>query len=209
MKVTKNSIKDQVYTELRNKILNKEYAPGSVLNIVHLSHEFQVSNTPIREALSMLENEKLVSSNTNSKFRVIELDETLLQQLNSAIVTLLIGSVRLCIKENRLPVMEDMLEKALNNQKEKYSTTNQADRYWLAVEFDRSIIAATGSRILMDIFNNWSNLLYLSTSIMDESYNNSIEEHTHILHTVQGGSFMDIVEALETHYNKHFHPVSA
>ena len=60
----------------------------------------------------------------------------------------------------------------------------------------------------MNIFNNWSNLLYLSTSIMDEAYNNSIEEHTRILYAVRTGDFNMIIEQLESHYDKHFVPLN-
>ena len=49
--IVKKSIKEQVYEEIRNRIITREYAPGSVLNISRLSEELGVSNSPIREAL--------------------------------------------------------------------------------------------------------------------------------------------------------------
>ncbi|MDD6212823.1 MAG: GntR family transcriptional regulator [Clostridiales bacterium] len=208
MKVVKSSIRDQVYEEIKRRILMRKYPPGYVLNIVHLSQELGVSNSPIREALSMLVNEKLVTVTANTKFRVIKLDEELLQQLNSSIVSLLIGAARLCYKEHRLDQLEESMEKAFLKQCSADKTVDQKDRYWLAVEFDRSIITATGNTMLEHIFENWSNLLYLSTSLVSEAYNNSIAEHAQILKAVKSGDFLKIVEKLEIHYDKHFLPTN-
>lgn len=206
MKVVKSSIKDQVYAEIKNRILTRQYAPGYPLNIVHLSEEMGVSNSPIREALSMLVNEKLVTVAANTKFKVVELDEELLQQLNSAIVSLLIGAIRLCYKENRLYELEKDMENAFLKQCSSEKTVEQKERYWLAVKFDRSIITATGNSMLIHAFDNWSNLLYLSTSLVSEAYNNSIAEHARILEAVKNRDFLEIVEKLELHYDKHFLP---
>lgn len=209
MKVVKQSIKDQVYTELKNRILSRQYEPGCPLNIVHLSQEMGVSNSPIREALSMLVNEKLVTVAANTKFRVIKLDEELLQQLNSAIVSLLIGAARLCFKEQRMDVLKESTENAFLKQCSHEAFASPQERYWMAVEFDRSIVTATGNPMLLGIFDNWSNLLYLSTSLVSEAYNNSISEHAQILEAIKEKDFEKVVLKLEQHYNKHFLPLNA
>jgi DNA-binding GntR family transcriptional regulator len=48
-------LKKQAYDILREKLINCDYEPGSVLNESQLSLEFGLSRTPIREALSRLE----------------------------------------------------------------------------------------------------------------------------------------------------------
>ena len=208
MKIVRSSMKDQVYTEIKNRILSRQYAPGDPLNIVHLSQELGVSNSPIREALSMLTNEHLVTMNMNSKFTVVALDEDLLQQLNSSIVSLLIGAVRLCLREERMDVLESSMAAAYEEQKAGVGTVDKQKSYWLAVNFDRTIVTATENQMLISIFDNWYNLLYLSTSLMSEGYNNSIEEHAGIIEAIHARDFLAIVEALENHYNKHFIPVN-
>lgn len=207
MKVIKDSIKDQVYKEIKSRILSRQYAPGDTLNIMRLSEEMGVSNTPIREALSMLVNEKLVTVTANTKFRVIELNEELLQQLNSAIVSLLIGAARLCFTSNRITLLYETMEKAFLKQCAGDKKVTPEERYWLAVEFDRSIIVSTENAMLLNAFDNWSNLLYLSTSMISEAYDNSISEHAQILGAVKNKDFSEITAKLELHYDKHFLPV--
>ncbi len=54
------SIKDHVYEELRRRIICCEIAPGSIIDERALVEEFNVSRTPVREALSVLAQEELV-----------------------------------------------------------------------------------------------------------------------------------------------------
>ncbi len=49
-----------IYQTIKNRILFLEYAPGQMLNEKILAEEFRVSRTPLREALSRLEWERLV-----------------------------------------------------------------------------------------------------------------------------------------------------
>lgn len=54
-------LKDKAYEIIRGKIVNCEFAPGSVLNESELIEEIGASRTPIREALNKLEQENLVT----------------------------------------------------------------------------------------------------------------------------------------------------
>ena len=54
------SLKKKAYAAIRMKIVNCEYMPDSFLNEAELMKELEVSRTPIREAVSRLEQENLV-----------------------------------------------------------------------------------------------------------------------------------------------------
>lgn len=56
----KESLKQQAYNWIKNKIIMCEYAPNELLNEEQLKEEIGASRTPIRDALSRLEQEKLV-----------------------------------------------------------------------------------------------------------------------------------------------------
>ena len=61
---------DQVTGLLMERILDRAYAPGEKLNIDALSREFEVSSSPIREALTRLSVLGLVASATFAGFSV-------------------------------------------------------------------------------------------------------------------------------------------
>lgn len=204
--IVKKSIKEQVYEEIRSRIINREYAPGSVLNISKLSEELGVSNSPIREALAMLAKEDLLTIVANSKYKVVELDEHLLQQVDAALVALLIGSARLCFKMDKLDTLEEKLEKAYSRQCDNHEITSLKDRYWLAMDFDKEIVLMTENELIMKDFESLANLLYFSTSLTDKAYANSIAEHKVILDAVKERDFVKVTEALEDHLIKYFVP---
>lgn len=54
-------LKDQVYENLRNRIVECQYEPGAIVNETMLMQELGVSRTPVREALHRLAMENLVT----------------------------------------------------------------------------------------------------------------------------------------------------
>jgi DNA-binding GntR family transcriptional regulator len=61
---------DRVYRQLREAVVNGEYAPGTPLRPDRLSRTYDVSLIPIREALRKLEVERLVEATPNKGVRV-------------------------------------------------------------------------------------------------------------------------------------------
>jgi len=60
-KIVMLSMREQLYSALREQILKNNYAPNAVLQIDRLAEDFGVSATPVREALVRLEAEGLVN----------------------------------------------------------------------------------------------------------------------------------------------------
>ena len=56
----RGALEERVYTALRQKILARELAPGTVLTIRQVAHALEVSSTPVRDALRRLQAEALV-----------------------------------------------------------------------------------------------------------------------------------------------------
>jgi DNA-binding GntR family transcriptional regulator len=52
---------DSVYEAVKEQVMNRTIPPGTRINIDQLARELQVSNTPLREALTRLETEGLVT----------------------------------------------------------------------------------------------------------------------------------------------------
>ena len=57
---TKIALKDQVYITLKKKIINNEYPSNSYIEEKDVCQEFNVSRTPVREAMARLERENFV-----------------------------------------------------------------------------------------------------------------------------------------------------
>jgi len=57
---TATNIVEKIYIELKKRIIRNIYDPGEVISENALAAEFNVSRTPVREALTSLQNEKWV-----------------------------------------------------------------------------------------------------------------------------------------------------
>ena len=57
--MAKTNLKTLAYKTIKQKIVTCEYAPGMYLNEEILTEELKISRTPIRDALSRLEQEGL------------------------------------------------------------------------------------------------------------------------------------------------------
>lgn len=56
----RTTVTEQIYEDIKERIIDQTLAPGVRLNIDALARELSVSSTPVREALARLEREQLV-----------------------------------------------------------------------------------------------------------------------------------------------------
>lgn len=71
--MAKNNLKHQAYSLIKEKIINCEFAPGVVFNEEFLCEEVNTSRTPVRDALSRLEQEGLIKIMPKRGIMVTEL----------------------------------------------------------------------------------------------------------------------------------------
>jgi len=72
--VKRESLVDQLYRLIIDRIQSGALSPGARLNIEELSAEFEVSRTPMREAISKLSQDGFVATRHNSGPAVIKFD---------------------------------------------------------------------------------------------------------------------------------------
>lgn len=94
------SLRGRIRESLSDAIISGELAPGSMVTVPALAAEFEVSATPVREAMLDLEQRGFVTSVANKGFRVTQVSEKdlfdiveLRQLLESPIVAGLAGTI--------------------------------------------------------------------------------------------------------------------
>lgn len=202
------SMRDQIYGIIKNRIISQEYGLGDPINIVTLSKELSISNTPIREAMSMLCAEGLVISTVNSKFRVVELDEQMMGELNETVLILLSGAYMDCCRRGRTSELSELLENAYARQVEASHEPNQITYIRSAIAFDRCFVAVCGNARLNSVFDSLSDLLFLSVrysyahSRMGQAEN--MAQHRALADAVKANRQDNVQSLLVQHYNKHY-----
>lgn len=79
--IVKESISQQIYEDLAIRIRRREILPGTRLVVNTLRDEYNVSSTPIRDALSLLYRYGFVENLGNSRYAVITITRKLVNDL--------------------------------------------------------------------------------------------------------------------------------
>lgn len=206
-KLKRFSMRLQIYDIIKEKILTQELDFAEAINIVSLSTELSVSNTPIREALSLLESEGLVTSSMNSKYRVIDLTEELNMEISQTICILLMGSYDVCVDKNLSQTLYLLMEEALAEQKKALAEKKYFEFIEKAIQFDRMFIEVIKSPRLDALFNSVANILFLAVrynhQIAKPNRKENIKEHEAIMLAIKEKRHDEVKRLLRMHYNKH------
>ena len=199
------SMKQRIYEIVKARIMDQTYPLGAPVNIVSLSKEFGVSNTPIREALNILCAEGLLVSSLNCKFRVIELNEAVKQELNEAVYVILSGAYQSACRSGRISALPQMLEDAYARQ---LACDRGNDREYItrAIAFDRCFVQVAENAKLLAVFDNLSTLLFLSVRYTyyqsEHAIADNLADHKTMLEAVRTGDRGRVLDTLLHHYSK-------
>lgn len=123
--------KSKIYNELKRRIIEFTYKPGSILNEVDLAEEFGVSRSPIRTALQELERDSLIQIVPRYGAQVAAIDFRNVKGLFEVTKQLDPYATRLAVKKITPEQLAELKE--LIRRLETFSTT---DRYQDAINTD-------------------------------------------------------------------------
>lgn len=124
--IVKKSLSEQVYDDLKRKILAQEIAFGEKLTNRDLQASYGVSSTPVRDAIYHLHRDGLVDRPTTTGARVITFDLNLALEINEVLSILSVSAIRLSAQRADLTEVTSRLQDVLNRQKEDIDN----DRYY-------------------------------------------------------------------------------
>lgn len=206
-KPTKATIKEQVYEIIKAKILSQEYQLGEKINIDTLATELSVSNSPIREALTMLEKQGLVENIPNIGSRVISFSPTMYREICSALYTLVSGAYDLCLAQDSMPAVLEGMRKNLEIQKQIIDSYDMQKSIKYALAFDKSLIYATQNQYLLSIYEQMEDVFFLmalhSHQRNEEEHKKNIYQHSMILESMENNNIPSAKKWIFIHYDKH------
>ena len=158
-KIKKQSLVDQIYSRLREDILNLRFPLGSRINVNEIQDELGVSSTPLREALNRLQQEGLVVMENNVGASVLTLDAHDVEEIEELAFTLQSAAVRFSLERGDRAAMLQRIEEQL----QRYALARSAKECTKAVfeligtfyhncgnrRLDNSMIALQGQVLLL------------------------------------------------------------
>jgi DNA-binding GntR family transcriptional regulator len=204
--LNRTTIKEQVYRIIKERILTQKYTFGERINIASLSEDLCVSNTPIREALAMLEADGLVSTSPNTGTRVITLSNKTFKDLTQTVQILLIGGYELCVKEERIDELIPLMEKRLQLQRKFLKKKEYYNFAKASIDFDECLLIIPRNDMLFSLYKRLFDLLFLVVlhdhQTRDVDRTSNIREHELILDAIKQRNHESVKSLIVKHYNK-------
>lgn len=200
----KTSYRDFAYEYIKAKILDFEYPMDSKINISKISQELQISNTPIREALSQLEAEGLVKNIPYTGPKVVNMTERDFYQVRLSLATLYLGCYSMISETGMLDTLTGNYERALELQEKQPADASIQEQVNVSMNVDLQFVKSINNRQLDSMLNSLRSYIYLEAHFdyLNEIYTpqNSIAAHKAILTAMKHQNYNEFKCALLAHY---------
>ena len=197
------SLREQIYTYLRNEIQQGKLEPGSSINIDQMSRELGISKTPLKEAMIRLECEGFVTLLPRRGVQVRELSLQELKNYYEVIGYLESGVVCAVFDRLREAACVKRLKQS-NAEQVKTLRKKEYDRYYrLNLEFHDIFLSLSGNQTLHEMVVPLKKRLYdfPRQTYWPEWEMVNLEEHRKFIAAVEKG---DRVEAAAVIRDEHW-----
>ena len=208
MELTSLTIKDRpkslvqiAQDAIRRGIIQKELKLGQPLKEAALARPLQISNTPVREALSLLKAEGLVVSVPHKGYRVFTLNQEELVAFCELRFTLEAQALRYGIERNPKELVQKLHGILLKMQKNQDESMRE-EYLNLDTLFHMSFFKACQNDFLLGHYQKINSMIETMRhyiSISNEATQKSLESHEAIVNEIDQGRIPKAIELLEDH----------
>ena len=198
-------LQEQTYQVLKTAILSGELAPGQRLVETQLAKKLQVSRTPIREAIGLLQHENLATIDSNNVVRVATIsieDAVQLYDCRIALEQLSVMAACQNATDSQLKELELMVEQAEKLVNSKPSPLTSFRLLDLDYRFHRLLVQSSGNSWLVDLLDQVFDKMQLLRIQTTKNNLNVLEirtEHRRIYEPVQQRNPEAAVQAIKEH----------
>jgi DNA-binding GntR family transcriptional regulator len=209
-KARERNFKKRIYDDLKEKIIFSDLLPGSIIIETALCTEYNVSRTPVREALLELEKEGFVEIEPRKSTRVSKIS---IQEMNDIIRARLIIEVQI-VRSLMEPLSEELITRFQDIRKRFDQVIRSDQRDALKVflrldfEFHHALILLSNNELLERIFTTllqksvrqW----YFMCIHVERRMADSIKEHEEIIDDLIRGKNEEAALKLDNHIKTYY-----
>lgn len=199
--LVKKSLVDQIYEQLREDIITQKIGWGERLNVSELQERFEISCTPIREAINRLQKEGLVEYKNNVGASVIEISENDVVEIQQVASVLDYAAIRYAMKAgDSRKIAEELAVHIKNYQHAKDEMTRSRCIEQFTEVFYKH---AKNSRLdaMAKLIKGQQSMLR-STYGKEKKGHSNMDDHVKIYNAVLAGDADAAVKAMEKNYRK-------
>jgi len=197
----KSSLTDKAHQQIKEWILRYHLKPGARLHVSDLAHALHMSQTPVREALSMLEKERLIEREPQKGYRVGALSMQKIEDLYDLRIALEVLAVRQAAKRmsaaarKRLSAILSEFGRFLKSDRKQRILQRGQDFHVVILEASGNSSLAEIGRAILDRIWVIQNINLLTTDHLSEAH----PQHLKILEALERGDAKKAAILMEKH----------
>ncbi len=185
--VSRETLQDQVYRQLREALMSGRFEPGQKLTIRGLAQALGSSPMPVREALSRLTAENAFEVSDTARLRVPVMTVERLREIRDARVALEGLLAEKCIAHLQADDL-DAIQRIYNDMQEAADTVDVPRYLWTNFAFHRRIYAVARAELTVAAVENfWLHMGPCFALVAPDKahLSRSMEAHTRIVAALQ------------------------
>jgi len=198
------SLTEQIYRMIRNDIIRQKIKCGQKINFQELKNRFEVSHTPLREALKRLLQEGLVEYYPNTGYRVIKIGKKDISEIIDLCSALDCAAIKLAMeKENRDQLVADV-KKHLEGHINSFQENNEEELLFHIDEFHKVFYRYANNSRLSHMalqIEGQLNIIIAKFHFIQNSKENGIAEHKLIYQAVEELDVNKAISMMEYHWS--------
>lgn len=186
----KLTISESIYEKLKEAIIIGYYLPGEKLKEQEISDRLGVSRTPVREALTRLENDNLVE---NLPYKGVQVKKLTIEEAKH--IYELHSFLEGLAAEWAIPNIEkediEFLKKCIESAEKGYKNGSKKEIIFSNIEFHNRILICSDNQELkytMERLQNKISLLRVATLSIPDRVEKTIKEHKKIFNSLKKGN---------------------
>ncbi len=202
----KKRLADQVYDQLLEAIHNGVILPNDQIVQEKLAEQFEISRTPVREALLRLEQERIIEVAKRGGFKIRVISERETEEIYRARAAIECYAMRMLAIQHTSELLEQLRTKiqiAENLQEHSIKSYFKANQ-----TIHRAFVEATENRYLLEMFDNTWNRgtsFRLFASIDAEAMAHSLGDHEALVDAIASGKPEAAFEKMMDHIEDGLH----
>jgi DNA-binding GntR family transcriptional regulator len=184
-------MRQQIHSQIKAMLISGELAPGELCSVYQLAELFQVSRTPVREALLQLSREGLLRPERNRGFRVVVSSPQDMDEISEIRTLLEVPAMRQVAKRRPAPTEEFERARAIYDRMATAAKAKNLRKFVQADgEFHLFLISLTGNRRLTALLSDLRDHMHLPGLMkfaQSGGLEHSSEEHLQLLRALEHG----------------------
>ncbi|WP_227868027.1 GntR family transcriptional regulator [Clostridioides sp. ZZV15-6388] len=202
----KSNLDEILYHKIIESLIRGEYSVGQKILLNDLCEKFEVSRTPVVQAVKMLNKDGVLTIMTNGKVYVPEYEYDMVKQVCETRTLIETYALEKMMKEEDDEVFQqklDTIKKYSDKCEIFYQQGKSVELALTDLKLHKAIVEGANNKILKDIYvgiqGRFIVVNYLIRPLKNRNYEGTVQDHFEILEYIEKRDTKKAVEKLRNH----------